>query len=420
MSFELNAPRPIFKKYNNPIGKLASNLSSNLESTTIKSSSLSSSDNFVSKKINDISSNGMNPFGNKTEQNIENNQPNGIIAKTYLNVSTKIDQNRDGFLSKKELVNAMNNKEIKGKDSALVGALLEKQSNIQRMSDDETGIENKGITKKDILSLDKSEGSLKENINETFYYSLSKTTYSSNIYDKDGSLKLPQKVSDINIKDLQQGAAGDCYFLAALAGLAQRRPEHVLNMIQDNKDGTYNIKFGNTSVKIDAPTQSELGMYAEGKAWVPIIEKAYAHYRQDTDMITKVNPWDHSGKGSRLTGRAIKDITGNSFDTDPLSVINQKSTKTKLENAFKNNKLVVASISKEIIPGTKNKFELPDAHVYTVMDYDSKSDKVKIRNPWGNGEAQKNGSPIDGNDDGIFELSLKDFSDAFSMIAYEK
>ena len=91
----------------------------------------------------------------------------------------------------------------------------------------------------------------------------------------------------------------------------------------------------------------------------------------------------------------------------------------KLKTAVNNNKLMVASINNN--PFGENKFKLPDGHVYSVLDFDPKTDKVTIRNPWGQTEAQDSkGMPLDGKDDGIFELSLEDFAKTFSTIAYEK
>ena len=44
-----------------------------------------------------------------------------------------------------------------------------------------------------------------------------------------------------DLKNIKQGDAGDCYFLAALMTVAARSPETVLNMVHDNGDGTYTI-----------------------------------------------------------------------------------------------------------------------------------------------------------------------------------
>ncbi len=54
--------------------------------------------------------------------------------------------------------------------------------------------------------------------------------------------------SDIAANDVHQGALGNCYFLAALAGIAQQQPELIRNAIEGPlQDGTYNISLWSTS-----------------------------------------------------------------------------------------------------------------------------------------------------------------------------
>ena len=75
--------------------------------------------------------------------------------------------------------------------------------------------------------------------------------------------------------------------------------------------------------------------------------------------------------------------------------------------------MIVASINKGLI--AKNKYDLPDGHVYTVLGIDPKTDMVKIRNPWGSGEGN-----VKGGVNGIFELPLSEFKNTFSSVAYER
>lgn len=64
-------------------------------------------------------------------------------------------------------------------------------------------------------------------------------------------------------------------------------------MIKDNGDGTYNIKFSNKTVKnLTAPTDTELGLYADGAGWVALIEKGYAVYRNEGTLLERENPFD--------------------------------------------------------------------------------------------------------------------------------
>jgi len=378
------------------------------------------SDGKIQKAINKINVNGNNPFGSVNVKDDEKSLKEGISKKLYLSFDS-IDSDKNGFLSHKEIVNKMKDNSIKGQTASLISSLVETNKKISNLSNDEIGIENNGITKKDLIALDKLENSdsIKEKVENTYYNSLYKASSGKSFFDKNGNFILPQKTSDIDFKSVQQGGAGDCYFLAALASQAQHNPQKIVDMIKDNGDGTYNIKFSNKTVKITTPTDSELGLYADGAGWVALIEKGYAVYRNETALIKRENPFDVSGGGSIIIGRGIKELTGNSFETNSLLLTTKKTTRSKLEKATANGSLMTASINKHIIG--KSDFNLPDGHVYTILSFDSKADKVKIRNPWGHTEAQDNkGNTIDNIDDGIFELTIDDFFKAFSMIAYEK
>src|SRR5207253_723052 len=47
----------------------------------------------------------------------------------------------------------------------------------------------------------------------------------------------------ISYEDVQQGKAGDCYFLASLAETALKSPDAVKHLFVDNGDGTYTVRF---------------------------------------------------------------------------------------------------------------------------------------------------------------------------------
>jgi hypothetical protein len=47
----------------------------------------------------------------------------------------------------------------------------------------------------------------------------------------------------VSAADVRQGSFGDCYMLAPLAALAQRRPNFIARNLRDNRDGTYTVTF---------------------------------------------------------------------------------------------------------------------------------------------------------------------------------
>ena len=63
--------------------------------------------------------------------------------------------------------------------------------------------------------------------------------------------------------------------------------------------------------------------------------------------------------------------------------------------------------------------DLPGGHAYSILDYEPETDMVTLRNPWKRAEPTLNGAAKDGNDDGIFEMSMEDVSRTFLMLAFE-
>ncbi len=90
--------------------------------------------------------------------------------------------------------------------------------------------------------------------------------------------------------DVDQGAVGDCYFVATLAAIADANAEYIQQMVVDLGDGTYAVRFYQDGqevyVRVDADLWTEGGFltYAgfghEGSLWVAIVEKAYAYFRK--------------------------------------------------------------------------------------------------------------------------------------------
>jgi hypothetical protein len=83
--------------------------------------------------------------------------------------------------------------------------------------------------------------------------------------------------------DVNQGAIGDCYLMAALAAIARNNPAAIYNMMKDNGDGTVTVKmYKPTDQAVEEKyftikkTIVSDGRHSEGALWVPLLEKAYA------------------------------------------------------------------------------------------------------------------------------------------------
>ncbi|MGE3726488.1 MAG: C2 family cysteine protease [Candidatus Sericytochromatia bacterium] len=95
-----------------------------------------------------------------------------------------------------------------------------------------------------------------------------------------------------SVHDIKQGAIGDCYFMAGLAGIVAQKPEAVKNMIRDNGNGTVTVKLFDVKEvdghKTFAPkyltfdksvlhTDFAIREHASKDApWIALLEKAYA------------------------------------------------------------------------------------------------------------------------------------------------
>ncbi len=234
----------------------------------------------------------------------------------------------------------------------------------------------------------------------------------------------------VRATDVAQGAVADCYFVAALSGVAAENPNLVKSGIVDNGDNTYKVRFftkknyydtnyEQTWVTIDGDMPSQQGRtdlrYAKGEQlksggrefWPGIYEKAWAQLKGGYNVI---------GEGGS-TAEAIEALSGKrvsymSTDTTPDDML-----WTKLVNASKNDQVMAAGTrgkeDEAIYQGTN----LYAWHAYTILGAYEKgrgNDKkrfVKLRNPWGRVEPGQ-----DGKDDGVFELPFADFKKFYQNV----
>ena len=181
------------------------------------------------------------------------------------------------------------------------------------------------------------------------------------------------------IFDVNQGEAGDCYFLAALAETAQQDPSLIQNMLQSNGNGTYSVEF-QLSGKADYVTvDNQLAMLPSGQAmgdgstyafdhggnagsanmWSAIVEKAYAEFRAQTDGV---NSYAHINGGS---DNGLNAITGQSVTDYYSSNITTSAQQTSLLQAMQS----ALSSGNDVMMGTTNansSVNLVGSHMYAV------------------------------------------------------
>ncbi len=222
--------------------------------------------------------------------------------------------------------------------------------------------------------------------------------------------KLPRLTS------IHQGDLGDCYFLSMVGALASQRPHTIVEMIKDNADGTYSVKFpGAKLVTIKAPTDTEISLGSTAGSdglWVVVLEKAFG-------KLANIH---------RRPGRKKKEVTdviahgGSTDETIPLLTSHScdgvdKQLGVALEKAFAHHRLVSTSPEEGREPP-----ELYSSHVYAVIGFDFQKKVVTVydcdpeeftpKGPPG----LKNGYPFK---DGVFTMPLHEFIYVFKSVNIE-
>ena len=251
---------------------------------------------------------------------------------------------------------------------------------------------------------------------------------------------------------VKQRHQGDCFYLAALAALAHRRPQDIFQMIRPMgvKRKSYNtimrrknmvdlvsasryrVKFpGKRSIIVEAPSDGEiaLGCPIDHGIWPLLLEKAYAQLLGRG----KDNPYD-AIDGSFWREKGVKAVTGHFANTDKNVYTDYKTMRRRLQRTWNHpNRLIIVAE----IQGRKksiNKFGLVAGHMYAVIDYhrgnDEYTDQITIYNPQLNAkdfvpkgrlrptrwEIKKKKAALN---DGVFIMNLEEFNRHFTSITYE-
>src|SRR5262249_46635538 len=145
---------------------------------------------------------------------------NEVFDKNF----TRLDKDKDGFVSKDEIDRAMKDPDYKGKDAQMLAVLKDKREDLEKLSNDEVGRENSGITRKDMAEVSRlaeksnktaSEKKLIHEIDNSLASSGDDLALNRNLWGDNANPK-----DSITPEAVQQHKRGDCYFLAAVAAEA--------------------------------------------------------------------------------------------------------------------------------------------------------------------------------------------------------
>jgi VCBS repeat-containing protein len=254
-----------------------------------------------------------------------------------------------------------------------------------------------------------------------------------------------------SINDINQGDLGDCYLVCGLGEVALQDPTAIENMIHDNGNGTYGVRFfinGQAEwVTVDSTLASSNGSQPFNDAyvgsaqnmWVNLIEKAYAEISTSVDVNDNISGWAGNSFSSVGDGGwpeiSIAQITGatqltlfnvgnsdNNWTVGTASAaapykISAAGTDTDLqvfaalEAAFNAHDDVVMASYTETSDSSNGRSELMASHAFSVIGYNATNDTIELRNPWGTETGQYW--------DTTFSISLSTLAGTGDYFAYD-
>ncbi|AFY83838.1 DUF4114 domain-containing protein [Oscillatoria acuminata] len=218
----------------------------------------------------------------------------------------------------------------------------------------------------------------------------------------------------IDYTDVRQGYLGDCYYLAALAGIAMQDSQKIEEMFIDNGDGTYTVRFFNNGTA-DYVTVNRLlptldsGQFifasvggtlqqswwsanpyyvqntynnVNNELWVALAEKAYAQINEAAWIGQDgTNSYKGIEEGrAQVASEHIAEVEGKYHDFSHSSVAAAIA-------AFTAGSAVFFSSDKNQHGTLIGSDKLVGGHAYLLTSYDSVNKTVTLFNPWNSGNS---------------------------------
>jgi hypothetical protein len=223
--------------------------------------------------------------------------------------------------------------------------------------------------------------------------------------------------------DVQQGQLGDCYFAAALAGIAATHPEAIKQLIQPAADGSADVTFHQKDpltgtfqpvvIHVDAELYESSpgaplyghspGDRASMELWFPLVEKAWATLKGGYDGVT-----------AGVQNQVFEAVLGRPAGWLAVSSANADAAWDTLSATVKAG-LPIGAATRGVDDGRYARSGVYADHGYTVLGADEENGQrfVTLRNPWGSGEPRG-----DGKDDGVFRLPLARFLELYEQLQF--
>lgn len=182
--------------------------------------------------------------------------------------------------------------------------------------------------------------------------------------------------------EFNQGALGDCYFIAAVIAVGEANPEALASMIEKNPNGTYTVTFADGVQQVVTPDivmKDGKEVYAHSDQqtlFLPLIEKAYAQRR------AAENPGE-SGYELIRNGGVVDDAVKILVGGEGSHTRREKHTAQSIQNQLNNDDLVFANTQDAAnMPTDANgKPLLVPGHYYIITSVDTVNNQITLVNP---------------------------------------
>ena len=337
-----------------------------------------------------------------------------------LKVYDQLDSTNQGFVTKEQLAQAVDNPQFKGEDAEALAALYVVKQD-QHAGNVPQGLNPDVLTRAEIEAMPTSlaPSAAQAAGDDTIFQVKEAKIINRTLLHADASLANAQsdstlsnpaftgsdKPSDsVKADDIKQGHAGDCYFDSALAAVAASNPETISNSIAQNENGSYTVTFkGDPShpMTVPPPTDSELALYngaSKDGIWPSIMEKAFADHQILFGHKSENNDTAQDASSNGRPAQAMYLLTG---DESHFEGFHEGQAYEGLDNHHGGIDHPMQDLENSVaqgdiaVVGTGNQnlgFGLADDHAYTVVGYQPGQDggTFELRNPWGD-DSRPNG-----------------------------
>jgi Ca2+-binding RTX toxin-like protein len=220
-------------------------------------------------------------------------------------------------------------------------------------------------------------------------------------------------VSGATPADVNQGASGDCYFVATLGAVADANESIITGAFIDNGNNTYGVKFylgGEavyTTVNMSVPTYASgsisfsgnVTKSLSGETWVSLFEKAYVQLNTKENISGKP-AWTGENSYQAIEGGLaypIKQVTGlnykyyssyysgisDAYDSGLLYSASAATYKQTIIDALNGGAVGWLGSWGNSFDAGNGKQNLVAGHAFMLLGYNAGTDKFIVRNPWG-------------------------------------